>query len=123
MASELGLHVYAEIGGGEGNLAEAFRVEVKQDLDEDAGEVEIVPQEIGRVLLNLLGNAFDAVHEHAAKINGDYAPTVTVSTQQVDGQLKSGFRTTDRGFRRRFGIAFSSRFSRRSRRAAGRGWG
>ena len=28
----------------------------------------MVPQEIGRVLLNLLGNAFDAVHEHAATL-------------------------------------------------------
>lgn len=33
-------------------------VEINRDLDETVGNVEIVPQEIGRVLLNLLGNAF-----------------------------------------------------------------
>ena len=51
-------------------------------------KVEIIPQEIGRVLLNLLGNAFDAVHEKTVKVNSEYDSTVTVSTRQVDGQME-----------------------------------
>ncbi len=35
-----------------------FNVEITRELDTDTGDVEVVPQEIGRVLLNLLGNAF-----------------------------------------------------------------
>ena len=65
-----------------------LKVEIKRHLAEDVGQAEVVPQEIGRVLLNLLGNAFDAVHEHAARVNGHYVPTVTVSTQQRNGQVE-----------------------------------
>jgi signal transduction histidine kinase len=42
-----------------------------------------------------LGNAFDAVYENTAKADGVYAPTVTVSTRQVDGQVE--IRVSDNG--------------------------
>ena len=60
-----------------------FNAEIEEDLDAAVGKVEVVPQEIGRVLLNLIGNAFDAVYEQAARVNGQYVPTVTVSTRRV----------------------------------------
>ena len=72
-----------------------FHATLERDLDAEAGTVEVVPQEIGRVLLNLLGNAFDAVYEHAASVNGQYEPMVTVSTRQVEGQLE--IRVSDNG--------------------------
>ena len=72
-----------------------FHATLERDLDAEAGTVEMVPQEIGRVLLNLLGNAFDAVHERTAKADGVYAPTVTVSTHRGDGQLE--IRVCDNG--------------------------
>ncbi len=65
-----------------------FHATLERDLDAEAGTVEVVPQEIGRVLLNLLSNAFGAVHEHMVSVNGQYEPTVMVSTRQVDGQLE-----------------------------------
>ncbi|WP_412060760.1 sensor histidine kinase [Rubrivirga sp. IMCC45206] len=55
-------------------------------LDPDAGEVVVVPQQIGRVLVNLVDNAFDAVAEQAGSEIGAYAPTVTVSTARANGQ-------------------------------------
>ena len=62
-----------------------FRATRDTDLDPAAGDVEIVPQEITRVLVNLLSNAFYAVSERGrAETGGDYTPTVTVSTA-VDG--------------------------------------
>jgi signal transduction histidine kinase len=70
-------------------------VEIERSLDDEVGTLEVVPQEIGRVLLNLLGNAFDAVHEHAARVNGAYQPTVSVSTRQVEGQVE--IRVSDNG--------------------------
>ncbi len=72
-----------------------FNATLKHELDVQAGTVDMVPQEIGRVLLNLLGNAFDAVYEHAASVNGAYEPTVTVSTHKVDGQVE--IRVSDNG--------------------------
>ena len=38
---------------------------MKTDFDESIGKINIVPQDIGRVMLNLLNNAFYAVNEKA----------------------------------------------------------
>ncbi len=73
----------------------AFTVELEHDYDEAVGKVEVVPQEISRVLVNLLNNAFDAVHESAVRINGPYLPTVRVSTRQLTGQVE--IRVSDNG--------------------------
>ena len=72
-----------------GRLAQVsdFNVEIKRDLDTDAGDVEVVPQEIGQVLLNLLGNAFDAVQEKTSTSDGSYRPAVKVTMHKVDGQV------------------------------------
>ena len=58
-----------------------FTVEIDRDYDEGVGTVSMVPQEIGRVLLNLLSNAFDAVHEEADAETA-YEPAVQVSTRR-----------------------------------------
>ncbi|HUF09757.1 MAG TPA: ATP-binding protein [Rhodothermales bacterium] len=55
-------------------------ITVERNLGDDVGTVEVVPQEIGRVLMNLLNNALDAVQERAASESGDYRPLITVST-------------------------------------------
>ena len=44
--------------------------------------MEVLPQEIGRVVLNLMGNAFDAVTEYAAGQNGQFLPRVVVTTRR-----------------------------------------
>ncbi|WP_457654747.1 sensor histidine kinase [Rhodocaloribacter sp.] len=72
-----------------------FNAEIIRDFDESAGSLELMPQEIGRVLLNLLGNAFDALHEHTSKHNGQYAPKVTVTTRRENGHV--AIRVTDNG--------------------------
>jgi len=53
------------------------------DLGDDAGAVEVAPQEIGRVLVNLIDNALDATRRHAEGAPDGYVPTVTVSTRRV----------------------------------------
>ena len=40
-----------------------FNATLKTDFDESIGKIDIVPQDIGRVLLNLINNAFYAVSE------------------------------------------------------------
>ncbi len=42
-----------------------FNAEIKTDFDERIGKINIVPQDIGRVVLNLINNAFYAVNEKA----------------------------------------------------------
>ena len=58
-----------------------------QQPDEDAGEVEIVPQEIGRVIINILDNAFDALRGCEVDPAGSFVPTVAVRTRRADGRV------------------------------------
>jgi signal transduction histidine kinase/ligand-binding sensor domain-containing protein len=59
----------------------SFNAEFKTDFDPSVPKIEVVPQDIGRVLLNLINNAFYAVDKKAKEgING-YKPEVIVSTK------------------------------------------
>jgi signal transduction histidine kinase len=60
-----------------------FNVTLKTDFDESIGTIKIVPQDIGRVLLNLLNNAFYAVAEKKKQQTGDYVPAVSITTQRI----------------------------------------
>ena len=57
---------------------------IEQELAEDVGSVKVAPQDIGRVLQNILGNAFDAVHEKATQSNNDYIPRVRIKTAHTE---------------------------------------
>ena len=61
-----------------------FNVTLERDLDPDISTIDIVPQEITRVLLNLLGNGFYATQKRRqATQDGDYEPTVGVTTRHL----------------------------------------
>jgi two-component system, NtrC family, sensor kinase len=68
-----------------------FNVTLKTYYDESIGNINIIPQDIGRVILNLITNAFYAVNERslAAKASGDasYEPTVWISTNKWGDQV------------------------------------
>jgi signal transduction histidine kinase/ligand-binding sensor domain-containing protein len=61
----------------------AFNAITKTDYDESIGKIKIVPQDMGRVLLNLYNNAFHSVTEKKKKSTGEYEPTVSVSTKKI----------------------------------------
>lgn len=66
----------------------AFHSKMTTNLQSDLGEVSIVPQEIGRVLLNIFNNAFYAVYQRQKlKVNG-YESMLTVTTLKQNGQVK-----------------------------------
>ncbi len=64
-----------------------FNAKMVTDFDPAVGKVEVIPQDIGRVLLNLINNAFYAVKQREQQLSGSYVPTVTVSTQKTDNQI------------------------------------
>ncbi|GAB3915533.1 tetratricopeptide repeat-containing sensor histidine kinase [Larkinella terrae] len=67
---------------------EHFNVTVQTDLDESMGPVSVIPQDIGRVLLNLFNNAFYAVQEKKNRMAmEDYQPTVWLRTFQETDQV------------------------------------
>ena len=65
-----------------------FKADFKTDFDESIGKIEMVPQDIGRVLLNLYNNAFYAVNEKKKKLNGTFEPTVEVSTKRIGDKVE-----------------------------------
>ncbi len=73
----------------------SFNATLKTDFDERIFKTNVIPQEIGRVLLNLFNNAFYAVSEkqkaesQKPKAESEkYEPTVSVSTKKMDGKVQ-----------------------------------
>ncbi len=90
----------------------SFNATTKTDFDESIGKINIVPQDIGRVILNLINNAFYAVDEKKKQMppspkgeeraaSFDYKPVVTVTTKRLGPPLgdrgKIEIRVADNG--------------------------
>jgi two-component system NtrC family sensor kinase len=65
----------------------SFNAAIKPDFDANIGLVKIISQDIGRVILNLITNAFYAVMEKKKLHPAGYEPTVTVSTKKIDNKV------------------------------------
>ena len=65
----------------------SFNATMKTDYDESIGNISIIPQDIGRVLLNLYNNAFYSVTEKKKQADESYEPTVTVSTKRIGNKV------------------------------------
>jgi signal transduction histidine kinase/streptogramin lyase len=74
----------------------SFNADFKLNLDPDLPKVNVVQQDIGRVLLNLVNNAFQAVNSQASslekadlpKAESGYKPQVSISTRRLDGEIE-----------------------------------
>ena len=73
----------------------SFNATMQTDFDQRVGKVNVVPQDIGRVLLNLYNNAFYAVTEKKKQQGEGYEPTVSVSTKKLNGKIE--IKVTDHG--------------------------
>ncbi len=68
----------------------SFNATMKTDFDENIGKINIVSQDIGRVILNLITNAFYAVTEKKKQHPDNYEPTVTVTTSKIPASEGGG---------------------------------
>ena len=66
----------------------SFNAALKTEYDESIGLIKIISQDIGRVILNLITNAFYAVMEKKKLHPEGYEPTVTVTTKKTDNKIK-----------------------------------
>ncbi|MDB5063187.1 MAG: ATP-binding region ATPase domain protein [Mucilaginibacter sp.] len=66
----------------------SFHATVKTEFDPLVPEIKIIPQDIGRVLLNLYNNAFFAVNEKKRNAPENYEPTVLVTTNVLDKRVE-----------------------------------
>ena len=61
-----------------------FNAEIKTEFDSSVGKISVVPQDIGRVILNLINNAFYAVNEKQKQNISAYEPAVSVTTRRIN---------------------------------------
>ena len=78
----------------------SFNADFKMALEENLPKIKVVPQDIGRVLLNLINNAFYAVHERkqlleSSQLSKSYTPSVWVTTKQLENTIE--IRVKDNG--------------------------
>lgn len=73
----------------------SFNTIINTEFDNSLGNINVVPQEIGRVILNLLTNAFYVVNEKKQMNIPGYEPTVSISTKKINN--KAEIKVTDNG--------------------------
>jgi len=64
-----------------------FNAEMMTKFDADLPKVKVIPQDIGRALLNLFNNAFYAVNQKTKTAGDNYKPEVSVTTSTENGQI------------------------------------
>src|SRR4029079_338072 len=70
----------------------SFSAKIETEFDDSIGKINVIPQDIGRVILNLINNAFYAVNEklkdHSSQLTTIYEPRVLVQTRKVNGKVE-----------------------------------
>jgi two-component system, NtrC family, sensor kinase len=68
---------------------QGFNITMERSLDPDAGEADVFPQDITRVLLNLISNGFYAATQRKAETNGgEYMPMLAASTKSLGDRVE-----------------------------------
>ena len=65
-----------------------FNVDLQQSLDPGCGRVDLVPQDFGRALLNLVNNALFAAHDARRTREAGFSPRVVISTRDLGDRVE-----------------------------------
>jgi signal transduction histidine kinase len=77
---------------------QGFNITLERSFDPAAGEVDLYPQEITRVLLNLISNGFYAATKRKTEVNsGDYEPTLSAATRNLGDRVEIRIRDNGTG--------------------------
>ena len=77
---------------------QGFTITMEKSLDPTAGQVDVFPQDITRVLLNLISNGFYAATKRKGEVNGgDYEPTLAASTKNLGDRVEIRIRDNGAG--------------------------
>lgn len=75
----------------------SFNTKFETSFDETIGKIKVLPQDFGRVILNLINNAFYAVSEKKKKSGESYTPEVTISTKKNNNSIEIKIRDNGTG--------------------------
>jgi signal transduction histidine kinase len=65
-----------------------FGIALERDFDRNLAPVDVVPQEMTRVLLNLIGNGFYAANERGREGDGTFRPTLKITTREFGESIE-----------------------------------
>jgi two-component system, NtrC family, sensor kinase len=74
-----------------------FTVTIKVDLNASVGKIQVIPSDIGRVILNLCNNAFYAVSEKKKQQSESYEPTISVGTHKTGNKVEIAVKDNGNG--------------------------
>ncbi|MBD0376222.1 MAG: histidine kinase [Flavisolibacter sp.] len=74
-----------------------FTATIQTDFDIALSKLSLVPQDIGRVLLNLFNNAFYSMNEKKKQLNGTYEPVIQVTTRRLDNKVEVSIKDNGTG--------------------------
>jgi signal transduction histidine kinase len=75
---------------------QGFNIALERSFDAAAGEVDLYPQEVTRVLLNIIANGFYAAHKRKSQVGGaDFEPMLVASTKSLGDRVE--IRVRDNG--------------------------
>jgi len=74
-----------------------FNIKIEKDYDASIGRVEIFPQDLSRVFLNLINNACYATHQKKKKLGEEYAPVLAVATKNAGDRIEIRIRDNGPG--------------------------
>jgi two-component system, NtrC family, sensor kinase len=76
---------------------DSIDISIKTDYDKTIGRINIIPGDIGRVLLNIFNNAFYAVTEKKKHAQAEFEPEVFVGSKKINGQIEIKIRDNGTG--------------------------
>jgi signal transduction histidine kinase len=74
-----------------------FSIALQRDLDPSSGVADVYPQEITRVLLNLISNAFDATTKRKVEIGDGFEPILSATTKNLGDKVEIRIRDNGTG--------------------------
>jgi signal transduction histidine kinase/ligand-binding sensor domain-containing protein len=75
----------------------SFNVKITKEYDDSIGRIEVAPQELSRVFLNLVNNAFYATHEKKKALGESYSPVLAVRTKNLGDKIEIRIRDNGSG--------------------------
>jgi signal transduction histidine kinase len=75
----------------------SFNALIETDFDQRISKINVIPQDIGRAILNLITNAFYAVNERKKQEGENYEPTVLVSTKKIKDSVEISIKDNGNG--------------------------
>jgi len=72
-----------------------FNITLERDFDRNIAPIELVPQDVTRVFLNLFGNGFYAADRRRHEVDDAFRPTLNVTTRDLEGEVE--IRVRDNG--------------------------